>query len=384
MGKVAITDEILRILEKVGATLESDTNISLIGPQEQIPQDALGLYVEALPCVSYFPFLETKHPEMDVVIIRETESSKGTEYKQTPNVCSFTKTISRKEIEKVIRFAFDYALSHGRKKVTCFTNESLQADRLFFKVFSEIAHEYSDILHDSLNVDVGAAKLAETPEIFDVIVVPNLYSEIICDVAREITGASNLGVSINLGDQGAVFKALHESSLILGAAHMLAHLGQVEAATLIHNAWLKTLEDGSDIVQNLGKKPSTLQSPVYTTLKPHQIPEREPQSPQKRHLVGVDIFIYHEGVLGQFLDKVSHINMGPFRLKTILNRDVLVWPEGKEGGVFCEQWCCRFLTDGGVTGSLHDIVQVLHAFDHMQMDVIRSEMLYSFGGQQGY
>src|SRR3989338_260771 len=123
----------------------------------------LGLYANVRPCVSYFPYVATKHPEMNVLIVRENEEDlyAGIEYQQTPNVCCSLKIISRMGSEKIIRYAFEYAKKHGRKKVTAFVKDNIMkfSDGLFHTVFHEMAQEYPDILHESWIVDIGAAKL---------------------------------------------------------------------------------------------------------------------------------------------------------------------------------------------------------------------------------
>ncbi len=122
----------------------------------------LGLYANVRPCVSYHPYVQTKHPKMDVVIVRENEEDlyAGIEYRLSPNVMQTIKLISRPGSEKIVRYAFEYARRHGRKKVTCFTKDNIMkmTDGLFHKVFDEIAAEYPDIEKEHWIVDIGAAK----------------------------------------------------------------------------------------------------------------------------------------------------------------------------------------------------------------------------------
>ena len=221
----------------------------------------LGLYANIRPCVSYHPFVSTKHPVMDVVIVRENEEDlyAGIEHQQTDEVIQCLKLISRPGTEKIIRYAFEYARAYNRKKVTCFTKDNIMkmTDGLFHKVFDEVGAEYPDIVKEHWIIDIGAAKLADTPEMFDVIVMPNLYGDILSDVAAQITGSVGLAGSANIGDGFAMFEAIHGSApriagmnkanpsgLLLGAIQMLVHIGQKEVAEKIQNAWLKTLEDG--------------------------------------------------------------------------------------------------------------------------------------------
>src|SRR5712691_1205895 len=221
----------------------------------------LGLYANVRPCVSYHPFVETKHPNMDVVIVRENEEDlyAGIEYQLSPEVTECMKLISRPGSEKIVRYAFELARLHGRKKVTCFTKDNIMkmTDGLFHKVFDEIAAEYPKIENEHWIVDIGAAKLADTPIAFDVIVMPNLYGDILSDVAAQIAGSVGLAGSANIGEKAAMFEAIHGSAprragqnlanpsgLLHGALLMLVHIGQVEVAERIHNAWLRTMEDG--------------------------------------------------------------------------------------------------------------------------------------------
>src|SRR5438309_1547324 len=262
----------------------------------------LGLYANVRPCVSYHPFVETKHHIMDVVIVRENEEDlyAGIEYRLTDNEVECLKLISRPGCEKIVRYAFEYARQHNRKKVTCFTKDNIMkmTDGLFHKVFDEIAAEYPEIPNEHWIVDIGAAKMADTPEAFDVIVMPNLYGDILSDVAAQIAGSVGLAGSANIGENISMFEAIHGSAppragqnlanpsgLLLGAVLMLVHIDQPEVAERVHNAWLRTIEDGVHtydvftegvssqkvgtkefacaVIARLGQKPNTLKPVVY-------------------------------------------------------------------------------------------------------------------------
>ena len=170
---------------------------------------SLGLYANIRPVRSFFPYVETKHPLMDVVIIRENEEDlyAGIEHRQTSEVYQCLKLITRPGTEKIIRYAFEYAQRRGRKKVTCVTKDNIMklTDGLFHKTFDEIKQDYPELETDHLIVDIGMAKLADYPDMFDVIVLPNLYGDIISDIAAEIAGSVGLAGSANLGDHGAMF-----------------------------------------------------------------------------------------------------------------------------------------------------------------------------------
>src|SRR2546428_4284758 len=293
----------------------------------------LGLYANVRPCVSYHPFVETKHPNMDVVIVRENEEDlyAGIEHRQTDQVTQCLKLISRPGSEKIVRYAFDYARLHNRKKVTCFTKDNIMklTDGLFHKVFSEIAAEYPDIENEHWIVDIGAAKMADTPNAFDVIVMPNLYGDILSDVAAQIAGSVGLAGSANIGENIAMFEAIHGSAprragqnlanpsgLLLGAVMMLVHIGEMSVAERVHNAWLRTIEDGvhtydiykqgvsrrkvgtrefaEAVVERVGKKPHTLKPVTYKAEDVEQVYSEtivKERSDTRKELVGVDVFL---------------------------------------------------------------------------------------------
>jgi isocitrate dehydrogenase len=383
----------------------------------------MGLYANIRPCISYYPFVDTKHPEMDVVIVRENEEDlySGIEYRQTPDVCCSLKLISRAGCEKIVRYAFEYAKHHERKKVTCFSKDNIMkfSDGLFHKVFDEIAGEYPEILNEHWIVDIGAAKLADTPEVFDVIVMPNLYGDILSDIAAQITGSVGLAGSANIGMHGAMFEAIHGSAprragqnlanpsgLLLAGVQMLVHIGQPRAAESVHNAWMRTLEQGihtydiyvegkskkkvgtkefaDAVIHNLGKKPETLKPAVYAAAYTAPATKFSVTHP-KRQIVGVDVYIYHRGKMDDFFARISHINIGNLRLKMVTNRGTRIWPQGQPETFCIEQWRCRFAVDPQHQAcSQRDCFQVLEAFERSQLDVIKAEFLYTFDQQPGY
>jgi isocitrate dehydrogenase len=203
----------------------------------------LGLYANVRPCVSYAPYVPTLHPRMDVVIVRENEEDlyAGIEHRQTDDVVQCLKLVSRSGCEKIIRYAFEYARLHGRKKVTCMTKDNIMkmTDGLFHQVFDELGAQYPELKKEHMIIDIGTARMAARPEQFDVVVTLNLYGDIISDVAAELTGSVGLAGSANIGEHVAMFEAIHGSApdiagqgianpsgLLLGAVMMLLHIGQ--------------------------------------------------------------------------------------------------------------------------------------------------------------
>ena len=220
---------------------------------------ALGLYANIRPSISYAPFISTLHPKLDVVIVRENEEDlyAGIEYRHTRNMRESLKLISRTGCEKIVRYAFEYAVKNNRKKVTCFSKDNIMkfSDGILHQVFDEIAKEYPKIKNEHYIVDIGTARIANKPEDFDVVVTSNLFGDIISDVTAEISGSVGLAGSANIGTNYAMFEAIHGSApdisgknianpsgLLNAAIMMLVHIGQGEVATTIENAWKKLLK----------------------------------------------------------------------------------------------------------------------------------------------
>jgi isocitrate dehydrogenase len=387
----------------------------------------LGLYANVRPCVSYHPFVETKHPNMDVVIVRENEEDlyAGIEHRQTEQVVQCLKLISRPGSEKIVRYAFEYARRNNRKKVTCFTKDNIMkmTDGLFHKVFDEIAAEYPDIENEHWIVDIGAAKLADTPTAFDVIVMPNLYGDVLSDVAAQIAGSVGLAGSANIGDNVAMFEAIHGSAprragqnlanpsgLLLGAVMMLVHIGETETAERVHNGWLRTIEDGihtydiydekvskqkvgtrefaEAVAQRLGQVPQILKAAKYKPAEASAatVSTGPRKSEAKKDLVGVDVFLdWTKGSANELGDALKKLGDDGITLTMISNRGVKVWPGGHAETFCSDHWRCRFLSSSDdKTISHRQIISLLGRFDDAGYDSIKTENLYNFDGERGY
>jgi isocitrate dehydrogenase len=384
----------------------------------------LGLYSNVRPCMSLHPFVETKHPIMDVVIVRENEEDlyAGIEHQQTDEVVQCLKLISRPGCEKIVRYAFEYAKQQNRKKVTCFTKDNImkQTDGLFHKVFDEIAIEYPEIENEHWIIDIGAAKLADTPETFDVIVMPNLYGDVLSDVAAQITGSVGLAGSANIGEECAMFEAIHGSAprragqnlanpsgLLQGAIMMLNHIGQTAVAENIQNAWLKTMEDGIHtydiykegtskqklgtkefalaVIANLGNKPSILKAVSYANSSALNLPKYKRKASAKKELVGVDVFIHWAGTEPNELGTlVKVLNTGSLQLNMITNRGIKVYPDGFKETFCTDHWRCRFKPMEGMRIEKDDIIQLMSSANLNAIDFIKTENLYEFDGVAAY
>jgi isocitrate dehydrogenase len=360
---------------------------------------------------------------MDVTIIRENEEDTyaGIEHRQTPEVTQCLKLISRPGCERIVRYAFEFARRYGRKRVTCFTKDNIMklTDGLFHRVFDEIGAQYPDIDRDHLIIDIGAALLADRPERFDVIIAPNLYGDIISDIAAQVAGSIGMAGSANIGTQCAMFEAVHGSApdiagrdlanpsgLLQAAVMLLVHVGQVEAATRIQNAWLRTLEDGihtSDIacdattrkvgtrefadaiVERLGKCPRHLRAAHYAAIPALEVETSAMPRPVKA-LVGVDVFLDwdQQDRDPQRLASLLRPLADGLALKMITNRGVKVWPEGLPETFCTDHWRCRFVPAGGTSLDHRAILRLLDRLATAGFDFIKLENLYTFDGQPGY
>lgn len=457
-----IMNAVLRILDKAGAQLEYEKvkigkDLYLDGHKSGIAPDAwdvlrkhkvflkapittpqgggykslnvtvrktLGLFANVRPSKAYTPFVPSHFPNMDLVIIRENEEDlyAGIEHQQSDEVVQCLKVISRPGCERIIRYAFEYARANNRKKVTCMSKDNIMklADGLFHKVFNEIAAEYPEIATDHYIIDIGAAMLADQPERFDVIVTLNLYGDIISDITAQVAGSVGLGGSSNVGEEVAMFEAIHGSApdiagkgianpsgLLNGACMMLNHIGQAEVSAKIQNALLKTLEDGihtgdlyteehstkkvgteefaDAVIERLGQLPTNI-APIVANpdAKPIEIKPYVFKAPAKKELVGIDVFVQwaeanrNPNVLGE---KVKTLNLDNLTLGFIANRGQSVYPNGQDTTFCTDHWRCRF---EGSNVSQKDLLTLLNKFEAAGIEVIKTENLYTFDGKLGY
>ncbi len=388
---------------------------------------SMALFANIRPCVSYHPFVRTTQPTMDMVIVRENEEDlyAGIEYRQTDNVAQCLKLISETGSERIIRYAFEYARAHGRKKVTCISKDNIMkmTDGLFHRVFDRIAAEYPDLEKNHMIVDIGAAKIAAAPHIFDVVVTENLYGDIISDIAAEVSGSVGLCGSSNIGQHGAMFEAIHGSApdiagqgianpsgLLHAGILMLRHLEQHDVADKINNAWLRAMEDGihtgdifnpqisskrantrefaNAVIARLGQLPQQFKALSSDATKTDGIrmPVIELPKPGKKTLHGVDVFLHwrDEKPVDHLAGQLKSLSSS-LKLASIDSRGLLVWPESIAKSEQGDHWRCRFLAaNDGAEVTHEQIVQLLQIIAQSGMDFIKTENLYHFDGQRGY
>ncbi|WP_084474078.1 NADP-dependent isocitrate dehydrogenase [Deinococcus pimensis] len=383
----------------------------------------LGLYANVRPTRALAPFVPTTHPDMDLVIVRENEEDlyAGIEHRQTREVYQCLKIVTRDGCERIVRYAFEYARAHGRKRVTCLTKDNIMkfTDGLFHAVFDEVAAEYPDVAHDHMIIDIGTARVATRPEKFDVIVTLNLYGDILSDVAAEVAGSVGLAGSSNVGLHAAMFEAVHGSApdiagrdianpsgLLNAATLMLTHVGQQDVAATIQNAWLRTLEDGMHtadiagertkqvlgtqafadaVIERLGQTPQVLTAAAAGESGRIRLDVPKKRAPIAKRLVGVDVFLDWDDadrkpdVLGERLSAAATAGL---RLTMISNRGVKVWPHGHEETTLTDHWRCRFEGSGDVTN--RDVLALLASVEAAGLEFVKTEGLYEFDGKPGY
>lgn len=387
----------------------------------------LGLYANVRPCISYDPFVPSLHRAMNLVVVRENEEDTyaGIEHRQTAEVVQCLKLVSRPGSERVVRYAFDHARANGRRRVTCLTKDNIMklTDGLFRQVFEEVAREYPEIEAQHQIIDIGTARVAARPNDFDVIVTPNLYGDILSDVAAEVSGSVGMAPSANIGMHCAMFEAIHGSApdiagrdlanpsgLLLAAVMMLDHVGQAAVATRIHNAWLRVLELGlhtADIhragtsrrrvgtrefaravVGELGSMPRRLPAVHYTAREPVAARHAAARARPDKQLVGVDVFLDWDQDgrdPARLADLLRPLAGDGLALRMITNRGVKVWPEGLPETWCTDHWRCRFVRREDGAALPHRAIEALLArLSGSGLDYVKTENLYHFDGRPGY
>ena len=357
---------------------------------------------------------------IDLVIVRENVEDlyAGIEHMQTPGVAQCLKLISRKGSEKIIRLAFEFARSEGRKSVACATKANIMkfTEGLFKTTFEEIAFEYPDIESWHVIVDNCAHQLVKRPEQFDVIVTTNMNGDILSDLSSALVGGLGFAPSANLGSDIAIFEPVHGSAPkyagkntinptaeIGTAVMMLRHLGHFQQASAIENALLATLEQGTAtrdikgddggaastteftdaIIANLGSRASSWTERAYRPINMPQVTS-DPVvvRPVTRRVVGADVFVEWGGdamSLGELVTEL--VADTPFELRIVDNRGTVVYPPTGTLTDCVDAWRCRLLArDGDMSDG--DLLTLLGNFGGIPFTHI--EKLHEFDGEPAF
>jgi isocitrate dehydrogenase len=386
----------------------------------------LGLFANVRPTAAFGPFVQSLHPGMDLVIVRENEEDlyAGIEFQPTPEVTKSIKLITRPGTERIVRYAFEYARAHGRRAVACMTKDNIMkhTDGMFHRVFDEVAAEYPEIHAEHHIIDIGAARLAAQPERFDVIVTLNLYGDILSDIAGQVAGSVGISGSANIGAHHAMFEAVHGSApdiagrgvgnpsgLLNAAIQMLVHLGEAEVAQRVSNAWLATLESGlhtadlhreglserevttdeftDAIIARLGSRPERLRPAEFEM---RRITIADPVMPSVvRERAGIDVYLCWDepgrdpAELARRIDR--SVGAGPLRLALITNRGVEVHPAGFPETLLTDHWRCRFLpSDAAAAVTLESALAVPSMLAVGGLEVVGTEVLQRIDGRQAF
>ncbi len=378
----------------------------------------LGLFANVRPCASH-ACVPRSRPGIDLVVVRENEEDlyAGIEHRQTPETYQCLKLVTRSGCERIVRYAFAYALANGRRRVTCMTKDNIMklTDGLFHRVFDQVAAEHPGIVADHQIIDIGAARVATRPEHYDVIVTMNLYGDILSDIAAEVAGSVGMGGSANIGARAAMFEAVHGSApdlagkgvanpsgMLQSAVQMLVHLGLPHPAECIHNAWLRTLEDGvltadltssgavstsafaEAVAARLGQLPQTRAPVAYGASLRIALPDIPPLPAEVREQVGIDIFLHHVGQPHDLATSLLGVVGAGFDMTMITNRGVKVWPDGHPETICTDHWRCRFMSTGMVAVPFAQLLALIGRLDAAGFDVIKTEGLFYFAGKPGY
>jgi isocitrate dehydrogenase len=358
---------------------------------------------------------------VDLVVVRENVEDlyAGIEHMQTPDVAQCLKLISAKGSEKIVRTAFEFARSEGRKSIACATKSNIMklTEGELKRTFERIAPEYPDIRSWHVIIDNCAHQLVKKPSQFDVIVTTNMNGDIISDLTSALVGGLGFAPSANLGNGIAIFEAVHGSApkyagkdvinptaVLLSGVMMLKYLGEFAAAADIEHAVLVTLQDGrltgdvvgydkgvrtseyaKHVIANLGRRAAGF---TVRESKPIHMPEvsRNPvfRPAKTKEVVGADIFV-ESGLasadLGKSLEAISAA--APLKLKMISNRGTKVYPDGNPNIDCVSHHRCRFVSRSGQPISFDEALALARRINESH-EVCHIERLLRIDGADGF
>lgn len=324
---------------------------------------------------------------VDLVVVRENVEDlyAGIEHMQTPGVAQCLKLVSKKGCERIVRLAFELALAEGRRSVHCATKANIMkfTEGLLKRTFEEVAREYPQVQAHHILVDNCAHMLVRAPESFEVIVTSNMNGDILSDLTSGLVGGLGFAPGANLGDEIAIFEAVHGSAptlagqgvanptaVILSAVMLLRHLDEPAAAQAVEDALELAYEQGiytrdvraagavgtaafaDRVIQNLGGRPARSVARDRRRLELRPVPSRRDYvRPASRRDVGVDIFVESAAAPDELGRSLEALALGtPLRLKMISNRGTQVYP-ATGGTTDCvDHWRCRFVLRDGEPG----------------------------------
>lgn len=370
------------------------------------------------------PFSRAGIP-VNITIVRENieDTYGGIEHLLTHDVALCRRFITRPGSEQVHRYTFEMARKNGLAKVTCGHKANIMkiTDGLFLEVFYEVAKDYPEITANDIIVDDLAMKLVRRPDLFQVIVLPNLQGDIMSDLCAGLVGGLGFAPSANVGDFVSIFEAVHgtapdiagagianPTALLMSGLMMLRHVQLHATASLIENALLRTLESGVHtadfgspeinastldeftyaIIANLGLKPShsavsgqngSYQPPAALPLmnKMRETPARD------AHVVGIDLFVESNQQPNIVADAIHPLLPSACKLTLISNRGTQVWPSGSVLTECVNQYRVRIEATEGASFTEQTLLGIALTVSE-KVRVCSAEMLMKYNGVAGY
>lgn len=414
MGETAIFKENPSGISQEDKVKVWDTEALLLAPAK-LPQGILplrnnwSLQTKMLHIKTFFPCIPTTKPDLDLHVLFPIWEW-NLEYRHTIDGLETIHLLSEKEIHYLLENAFWAANAFEKKHIHFLGLEEKMdlSNAAFMEVYNKIIAAFPDILYETIREKDAFTNFIHYPQIYDILALGTIHATFFVKMLLEISGVKNFTPLVYLGDTKSIFSTVQKpqdpenpSALIISASLLLQDIGQDALAETLYNAWLTTIEEKKStpdiecenpvnlkdfieaIEKNFGKKPkqlkeARLQKAIFKRI------EKDTALVQKT-LIGCDISIHANPPLANFLDKVSHIAMGPLHLTLILNQGMKVWPN-QEGEDLCnDEWVCRFTSmDENRLVSFDHILQIAHAFETANIDVVKLENLYNFNGQRGY
>ncbi len=399
--------ETLESIKRNGLALKGPTTTPVGGGHKSVNvtiRKSLELYANVRLAKS-MPSVPTRFDGVNILVVRENieDTYAGIEHFQTPNVAQALKLITRQGSMAAIRYAFEEARKLGRTRVTCVHKANIHklTDGLFLEVFRQVASEYTDIEANDIIVDNCCMQLVTKPEQFDVLVLPNLYGDIVSDLCAGIVGGLGVAPGGNIGRDCAVFEAVHGSApdiagkgianptaLLISGVQMLQHMGLVAHAESIMDALTRTLAAGIK-TRDLGGTAATMEfaDAVARELRPipassstqvaservvHPVPE---EVFEDWTLVGADVFVESTGL------PPMPERFGDLQLTLISNRGTQVYPGPRPEIMEVDHYRCRYIAPAATQ---LDIINLLIELDSRGIRWCHVEQLNDCNGQARY
>ncbi|MFZ9661938.1 MAG: NADP-dependent isocitrate dehydrogenase [Chitinophagaceae bacterium] len=364
---------------------------------------------------------------IDITVVRENieDTYGGIEHMLTHDVALSRRFITRPGSLQVIKYAFEMARKKNAHRITCGHKANIMkiTDGLFLECFYEVAKEYPDLKADDVIVDDLCMKLVTKPDLFDVVVLTNLQGDIVSDLCAGLVGGLGFAPSANIGDHICIFEAVHgtapdiagknianPTALLLSGLTMLRHLGLMENASIIENALLYTLEQGTHtgdfgdkntkslnttefsqaIISNFGKTPELGAKPILpnkpitpTVFKLEKNPIIMTKEMEEETIIGVDIFLESMEQPKEVAEKCLKHTLDIFKLVTISNRGTQVWPKGSLFTNLVNQYRARFESVGDAPLSQIDIIELYRRLAN-DFKICSIEILNMLGDKKAY